>query len=342
MLISRFRGQKLANQLQLVTSLISHFGNCIVLWYGASLVIGGQLSIGQFVAFNILCSNVIHPILALAQLWDFQEIQTSLERLSDAWNTNPEKTQTSFTELPPIRGEVHFENVTFRYQSSCERNTLQNISFKVKAGQTIGIVGKSGSGKSTLVNLLAGLYRPDSGRILIDGYDITSISYQSLRSQLGIVSQCLLFSGSILENITLFSSEFSQEQAIAAAINAEAHDFIQALPFGYKTPVNGGMTLSNGQKQRIAIARALIRNPRILILDEATSSLDIQSERQFHENLRNLDMTTFIITHRYECIRNADHILVLDRGIILEQGNHQELIATNGLYNHLTQGQLHL
>jgi HlyB family type I secretion system ABC transporter len=345
---SRFRGQKLANNLQLASSLINHLGTTAVLWYGANLAIGKQLSIGQFVAFNMLLGNVINPVLALAGLWDeFQEALISMERLNDVFTAHPEENlEKPLQVLPPIHGEIHFQNVTFRYNLEEERNILENISFQVKPRQTIAIVGTSGSGKSTLVNLLAGLYQPHSGRILIDGHDIAAVSPQSLRSQLGVVPQeCFLFSGTILENITLYSSDFTLEQVIAAAKLAEAHDFIQTLPLGYHTRVGeGGSMFSGGQRQRIAIARALIKNPQILILDEATSSLDAESARRFQQNLPRFHplKTILIVTHRLSTIQKSDRILVLDRGILIEQGTHPELMALGGLYYHLAQQQLHL
>ncbi|MBR8836725.1 MAG: peptidase domain-containing ABC transporter [Stigonema ocellatum SAG 48.90 = DSM 106950] len=356
MLKARFRGQKLANNLQLANSLINHIGNTAVLWYGATLVMRGEMSIGQFVAFNLLIGNVVNPVLSLVRLWDeFQEVLISMERLDDVFAAQPEESpQKALLVLPPIQGDVHFENVSFRYNEDDMRNTLQNISFKVKAGQTIGIVGTSGSGKSTLINLLAGLYRPQTGRILIAGYDIAHVSLQSLRSQLGVVPQeCVLLSGTILENITLYSSDYTLEQAMAAAKLAEAHSFIEALPLGYNTQVGErGMMLSGGQRQRIAIARALIRKPRILILDEATNSLDAECELRFQQNLARWSRvsvashdactTIFIISHRLSTVQHADCILVLDRGILIEQGIHQELMTINGLYYHLSQQQLHL
>jgi ATP-binding cassette subfamily B protein len=241
---------------------------------------------------------------------------------------------------------VQLENVTFRYNQEQERNTLQNISFQVRAGETVAIVGRSGSGKSTLVSLLQGLYHPTSGRICVDGHDVRHASPQSLRSQLGVVPQeCFLFSGTILENITLYAGEFTLEQVVEVAKLAEAHAFIQDLPLGYNTKVGErGANLSGGQRQRIAIARALLGDPRIMILDEATSSLDTDSERRFQQNLARIsrDRTTFIIAHRLSTVRHADCILVLDRGILIERGTHDELIALQGLYYHLAQQQLDL
>ncbi len=348
MLKARFRGQKLANKLQLISNLINHLGNTMVLWCGANLVIGGGMSLGKFVAFNMLIGNVTNPVLALVKLWDeFQEALISLERLNDVFSSGPEEDpQKPLLVIPQICGEVHFENLSFRYNPDEERNTLQNISFQVKPRQTIGIIGQSGSGKSTLVNLLAGLYRPNAGRILIDGHDIAYVSPQSLRRGLGLVPQdCFLFAGTILENITLYSSQFTQEQVESAAKLADAHKFIQQLPLGYKTQVGErGSLLSGGQRQKIAIARALIRNPAILILDEATSALDAESEYQFQHNLTRIsqERTTLIISHRLSSVRHADSILVLDRGIVVEQGNHDQLIAIGGLYYHLAQRQLHL
>jgi len=345
---ARFRGQKLGNGLQVTGGLINTLGSTALLWYGATLVIQDQLTIGQFVAFNMLIGNVINPVLALVNLWDeLQEVMVSVERLNDVFSAQPEESpQKPMLALPHLRGEVQFENVTFRYNPEQERNTLQNISFGVKAGQTIAIVGRSGSGKSTLVSLLQGLYHPTSGRICVDGHDIRHASPQSFRSQLGVVPQeCFLFSGTILENITLYAGEFTLEQVVEVAKLAEAHAFIQDLPLGYNTKVGErGTNLSGGQRQRIAIARALLGNPRIMILDEATSSLDTDSERRFQQNLARIsrDRTTFIIAHRLSTVRHADSILVLDRGILVERGTHAELIALQGLYSHLAQQQLDL
>ncbi|NJK48468.1 peptidase domain-containing ABC transporter, partial [Candidatus Gracilibacteria bacterium] len=345
---AQFRAQKLGINLQTASSLINSLGSTALLWYGAMLVINGQLTIGQFVAFNMLIGKVLSPILSLSGIWDeLQEVIISVERLNDVFGTTPEESPDKpLLVLPAIRGEVNFENVTFRYNSDEDRNTLQNISFKVKPGQTIAIVGRSGSGKSTLVKLLQGLYHPNSGHIWIDGHDISHVSPQSLRSQLGVVPQeCFLFSGNIVDNITLYRPEYTLEEVIDVAKLAEAHAFIQSMPLGYNTKVGErGANLSGGQRQRIAIARALLGQPRILILDEATSSLDTESERRFQQNLARLsrDRTTFIIAHRLSTVRNADCILVLERGSIVEQGIHEDLMQQEGLYYHLAQQQLNL
>jgi subfamily B ATP-binding cassette protein HlyB/CyaB len=347
----RFRGQKLGIGLEALTGLINTVGSTALLWYGATLVIQNQLTIGQFVAFNMLIGQVLAPVLSLANLWDeLQEVLVSVEKLNDVFATVPEETpDKAMLVLPSVQGNIKFENVTFRYgeDEDRERNTLQNISFEAKPGQTIAIVGRSGSGKTTLIKLLQGLYKPNSGHIWIDGHDIEHISPQSWRSQIGVVPQeCFLFSGTILENITLYRQEYTLEQAIEAAKLAEAHAFIQGMPLGYTTKVGErGANLSGGQRQRIAIARALLGKPKILILDEATSSLDTESEQRFQQNLARLagERTTFIIAHRLSTVRSADLILVIDRGIIVQRGTHNELIADRqGLYSYLAQQQLAL
>lgn len=344
----RFKGQKLAINLGLLSGVINSAGGIVILWFGATLIIRNQLTIGQFVAFNMMVGRVVGPVLSLVDLWDeLQEVLIAVERLNDVFDNKPEEASQNLSlVLPQLRGDFSLENVTFRYETEQEYNAIQNISLEVKKGQTVAIVGRSGSGKSTLVKLLQGLYYPTSGQLLVDGHQIQHLSLQSLRSQLGVVPQdCFLFSGTIAENITLHRSEFSLEQIIETAQLAEAHAFIQAMPLGYKTKVGErGSNLSGGQRQRIAIARALLGNPPVLILDEATSSLDTESERRFQENLRRLsrERTTFIIAHRLSTVRNADFIIVLDKGNLVEKGNHEQLIAKRGLYFHLAQQQINI
>jgi ATP-binding cassette subfamily B protein len=348
LLNAQFKGQKLANGLQAASGLINALGSAALLWYGAALVIQDQLTIGQFVAFNLLIGHVISPVLSLMRLWDeFQEVMIAVERLNDVFSAQPEEMPgRPLLPLPPIHGEVQLEALTFRYDANADRNTLQNLNVSISAGETVALVGRSGSGKSTLIKLLQGLYPPSSGRILIDGHDVSHVSPQSLRSQLGVVPQeCFLFSGTILDNIRLYRPEFTLEQVVEVAKLAEAHAFIQELPIGYNTKVGErGANLSGGQRQRLAIARALLGDPAILVLDEATSSLDTESERRFQQNLARISTgrTTFIIAHRLATVRHADRILVLDRGILVEQGTHDQLVNRRGLYYHLAQQQLDL
>ncbi len=355
MVKTRQKGQNLTNGLEFARNLINHLGTTTVLWYGTHMVINSQISIGEFVAFNMLIGNTINPILALVKLWDeFREVLISIEKLDDVLATPSEKSpQKPLIELPLIRGEVHFENVSFGYDRQ-QQNILQNMSFHVKPGQTIAIVGQSGCGKSTLVKLLAGLYHPNSGRILIDGHDTTKVSPYSFRNQLGVVPQeIVLFSATILENITLYNREFSLEEVEAAAKLAAAHTFIEALPLGYSTMIGeGGISLESRQQRKIAIARALVKNPRILILDEASSHLDSQTQYQFQQNLDCFNhafintsskrTTTFIVTPSLCNIFTADNILVIDQGILVEQGTHEELMSKSKIYPGLVKQQLNM
>ncbi|NRB06965.1 MAG: peptidase domain-containing ABC transporter [Richelia sp.] len=338
----RFRAQILTNNLQLVNSAIKHLGITGVLWYGAKLVISQQMTIGQFVAFNMLMMNVLHSLLAWISLWDeWQDILISVEKLQDMWSNPTEKNPQVFTVLPDLQGAVKFDNVSFHYHAADEYPILKHISFNIRPQQAIGIVGTRGAGKTTLVNLLTGLYPLTAGHIFIDGCDITQISLSSLRPQVGVVPQeSPIFSGNITENITLYNSQFTHEQVIAVAKLADIHQFIQALPLGYHTPVgNGGINLSRGQKQKIAIARALINKPKMLILDEATDSLESQSGRRVQANLARLKCTKFIITHSLINLCQADYIYVLDKGNLIEQGTHEQLMAKHGHYHYLTQQQ---
>ncbi|WP_264328063.1 ABC transporter transmembrane domain-containing protein [Romeriopsis navalis] len=344
----QFRTQKFVNGLGVMSGVLNAIGSALVLWFGASLVIQDQLTIGQFVAFNMLIGRVIGPIMSVIGIWDeFQEVLISVERLNDVFATTPEEAVGEpMMPLPPVVGAVQFEKLTFKYDGAQDAPVLQNITLNVPAGQTVAIVGRSGSGKSTLIKLLQGLYHPTQGRILIDGHDIRHVSPSSLRSQIGTVPQdCFLFSGTILENIQMYRPDYGLTDAIDAAKLAEAHAFIQSLPLGYNTKVGErGTNLSGGQRQRIAIARALLGYPGILILDEATSSLDTESERRFQENLERItrDRTTFVIAHRLSTVQHADQILVIDRGMLAEQGTHRELMEQRGLYYHLAQQQLSL
>jgi ATP-binding cassette subfamily B protein len=320
------------------SQFLSKLSSLLVLWVGAYLVLQGKLTLGQLIAFRIIAGYVMSPLLRLTQLWQsFQETALSLERLGDIIDTPAEAAEDDQYNiaLPAIQGNVTYENVSFRFNPSGALN-LDNINLDLPAGAFVGIVGMSGSGKSTLMKLLPRLYPLESGRILIDGYDISKVELYSLRRQVGIVPQdSLLFDGTVQENIALNCPDASTDAIIAAAKVAAAHDFIMTLPNGYNTRVGErGSALSGGQRQRIAIARTVLQNPRLLILDEATSALDYESERQVCLNLAEAfkDRTVFFITHRLSTIRNANVILMMDRGIIAEQGTHQELMARKGHY----------
>jgi ATP-binding cassette, subfamily B, bacterial HlyB/CyaB len=317
--------------------LINKLMTAGVLYFGARLVISGDLSVGELVAFNILAGRVSAPVLRLTQIWqDFHQARLSVARLGDILNTTPEPIYTpGQTALPTIRGEVAFEHVTFRYRIDGPE-VLRDVDFRIPAGQIVGIVGPSGSGKSTLAKLVQRLYVPESGRVLIDGIDLNVVDASWLRRQIGVVLQeSVLFNCSVRDNIALVDCSMPIERIIAAAQTAGAHDFILELPNGYDTVVGErGSSLSGGQRQRLAIARALIADPRILIFDEATSALDYESERVIQQNMPRLadGRTVFIIAHRLSTVRRSHRLITIDRGRLAEDGTHDDLIRAGGRY----------
>ncbi len=341
-----YRGQMMGIKLQAISSIINTVSNTALIWIGASLVISGEFTIGQLFAFNMLSGNVIAPFQRLAGLWnELQEIAIAIERLCDVIEAKPEEDiDTSRQSIGKLRGYVKFENVTFRYNKDADTNILENINFEIKPGQTIALVGRSGSGKTTLSKLMLGLYMPTSGKISIDGKDLASISLHSLRSQVGVVDQdTFLFSGTVKSNITLAKPGAKQSEIEIAAEQAGAHEFISKMPMGYDTEIGeGGGMLSGGQRQRLAIARALLNNPRLLVFDEATSSLDTESERIIQQNLEKIrrNRSTIIIAHRLSTVQNADLILVLDKGVLIESGTHYQLMEKRGQYYYLNQQQI--
>ncbi|MBW4477562.1 MAG: peptidase domain-containing ABC transporter [Tolypothrix brevis GSE-NOS-MK-07-07A] len=322
------------------SNFLNKLSSLLVLWMGAYLVVQGDLTLGELIAFRIISSYVTSPILRLAQLWQsFQETALSLERLSDIVDTPQEAEEDrNNIPLPAISGKVRYENVYFRFKSDGPLQ-LCNVSLDFESGEFIGIVGQSGAGKSTLTKLLIRLYEQESGRILIDGYDISKVELYSLRRQVGFVPQdTLLFEGTIQENIALTNPDATTEEIIEAAKIAAAHDFIMDLPNGYNTKVGErGGSLSGGQRQRIAIARSVLQRPKLLVLDEATSALDYITERQVCLNLANAfkDSTVFFITHRLNTVKHADKIVVMDSGRVIEQGTHHELMAMEAHYSYL-------
>lgn len=327
------------------SNFLNQLSGLLILWMGAYLVVQGQLSLGQLIAFRIISGYVTAPLLRLTQLWqNFQETALSLERLADIVDSPPEADESNRNNIPmpSITGKVKFENIAFRFNPNGPLQ-LKNINLEFTPGTFVGIVGQSGSGKSTLTKLMPRLYDLESGRILMDGYDISKVELYSLRRQIGMVLQdSLLFDGTVMENIALTNPDATTEEIVEAAKIAAAHDFIMSLPNGYNTRVGErGSTLSGGQRQRIAIARTVLQNPNLLILDEATSALDYQSERQVCLNLAEAfnHTTVFFITHRLTTVRNADVIILLDQGAVVEQGTHDELMALRGRYYCLYQQQ---
>lgn len=328
-----------------ISGFLNKFSGLLLLWVGAYLVLQNQLTLGQLIAFRIIAGYVTSPLLRLVQLWqNFQETALSIERLSDILDAPAEVDETNRNNIPmpQLKGAVKYEGVSFRFMSSGPLQ-LTNVNLDFPAGAFVGVVGQSGSGKSTLTKLLQRLYEPTAGRIQIDRYDIGKVELYSLRRQIGTVLQdTLLFNGTVQENIALTNPEASTDQIIEAARMAVAHDFIMSLPHGYNTMVGErGSALSGGQRQRIAIARTVLQNPKLLILDEATSALDYNCERQVCNNLALAfrGRTVFFITHRLATVKNADVIVVMEQGVVVEQGTHQKLMALKGRYYCLYQQQ---
>ena len=320
-------------------TLISKAVTVLTLYFGARFVMQGELTVGQLIAFNMLAGQVSQPVMRLANLWtDFQQTGISVQRLGDILNTRPEVSGQR-TALPRLGGRITFDGVGFRYRPDGPL-VLRDLSLDIAPGQVIGVVGRSGSGKSTLTRLVQRLYVPESGRVLVDGVDLALADAASLRRQVGVVLQeNTLFARSVRDNIALADPGAPLEVVMRAARLAGAHEFIAELPEGYDTLVGEhGASLSGGQRQRIAIARALLTEPRILILDEATSALDYESERVIHQNMKRIAQgrTVIVVAHRLSAVRDADKIVVMDRGEIVESGNHHELLARGGgHYAHL-------
>ncbi len=333
-----FRAGTVSNWASSAVSLTGKLVTVCTMWFGARLVIDGELSVGQLIAFNMLAGHVAAPVMRLAQMWsDFQQVGVSVERLGDILNTGGEA--NGGVALPALKGEIDFDQLSFRYRAD-GRDILSDIELAIRPGEVVGIVGRSGSGKSTLTKLLQRLHVPQRGRIRVDGIDIALADPASLRRQIGVVLQeSQLFRGTVRENIALSDPGAPLEKVMHVANLAGAGAFISELPEGYETQVGEhGTGLSGGQKQRIAIARALMRDPRILIFDEATSALDYESERVIQMNMAAIckDRTVLVIAHRLSAVRHADRILVLERGRLVEQGSHEELVSRNdGLYAHL-------
>ena len=335
-----FKTQNLASWAHEGVNLIGKLVNAATLWYGAHLVMGNELTVGQFVAFNMFAQRVAQPIMRMAQLWtDFQQTGISMARLGDILNTRTEVPPSTAAQLPALKGRVTLDQLTFRYRPEAAP-VLNGVSLDVRPGEVIGIVGRSGSGKSTLTKLIQRLYTPEQGRLLVDGIDISLIDAAQLRRQVGVVLQeNLLFNRSVRENIAIVDPAAPLEAVMQAAQLAGAHEFISELPEGYDTMVGEqGASLSGGQRQRVAIARALFTQPRILIFDEATSALDYESEAIVQRNMAHIckGRTVFIIAHRLSAVRHAHRIVVMDKGRIVEGGTHDALLTKpQGIYARL-------
>jgi ATP-binding cassette subfamily B protein len=325
--------------------LIGNIGQALVQYYGGGQIIGGTLTIGEWQEFSMYLIFLIMPItmfgMIISQMSQAEASATRIFEILDAKNDVTD--MTGAVPLPPVKGEVKFDHVTFRYFGSGEP-VLKDVSFEAKPGQTIALLGATGSGKTTIINLLPRFYDPTEGCITIDGHDLCGVTLESLRSQIGIVLQeTTLFTGTIRDNIAFGKPDAGMDEIIAAARAAAAHDFILSFPQGYDTPVGErGVTLSGGQKQRVAIARALLLNPRILVLDDSTSSVDLATEYQIQKALDRLMVgrTSFVIAQRISTVINADMILVMDKGQIAGRGQHEELLEENEIYAEIYNSQL--
>ena len=342
-----FRAQMKTSQLLAtltpVIEFLSAIGVTVIIWYGGMEVIDGNLTSGALIAFLIYVVNLANPVKRLSKVYgNIQKSLAAAERVFAILDTEPDiKDMPGAIDLPEVKGHVALQHLSFAYSPG--QYALRDVSLEVKPGQTIAIVGPSGAGKTTIANLLPRFYEATEGSILVDGKDIRTVTMQSLRQQIGIVPQeTVLFNGTVYDNILYGRLDATHEEVIAAAKAANAHNFIDRMPDQYQTHIGErGAKLSGGQRQRISIARAILKDPRILILDEATSALDTESEKLVQQALDKLMIgrTSFVIAHRLSTVQRADMIVVLDKGRLVEQGTHSELLALGGLYSTLYQVQ---
>ncbi len=325
-----------------IINILSTIGITAIIWFGGHEVINGILTSGSLISFLIYAINLPNPIKRLSSVYgDIQRAMAAAQRIFEVIDTEPEANVRGAKDLPSIDGYVAFNNVTFQYEQGTP--VLTNISLEAKPGELVALVGPSGAGKTTIANLIPRFYDPTDGSITIDNTDIRTVTLQSLREQIGIVPQeTMLFNGTIYQNIVYGNLAATKEDVIAAAKVANSHEFIMEMPKGYDTPIGErGAQLSGGQRQRIAIARAVLKNPRILILDEATSALDTESEALVQQALDRLMVgrTSFVIAHRLSTVQRANLIIVMEKGKIVEYGDHDTLVKAGGLYSKLHQIQ---
>lgn len=332
----------LSSWINAIMGIIQMFSPMILLWIGTLLVLNGQVPLGTMLALNALATSFLTSLSSLVTTaQSVQLVQSHLERIADVMEAEPEQAHGAIVPPSRLTGKVRLQNVSFSYNKDAPK-ILHNLSVEIPSGQKVAIVGRTGSGKSTLGKLLLGLYLPMEGEIFYDDLPLQSLNYQAVRAQFGVVMQeATVFSGSIRQNVTFNTPDVSLERVMQATRLAALHDDIVQMPMGYETVVSErGAALSGGQRQRLTLARALVNTPAILLLDEATSALDVVTEQVVEHNLYQLSCTQIIVAHRLSTIRNADVILVLDQGRIIEQGNHQELLRQNGYYADLIRKQL--
>jgi ATP-binding cassette subfamily B protein len=343
---ARFKELLANNTVQALSRMLQLSGQILILYLGAHLVVEGKLTIGQLMALNMMFGMIATPVMRIVEMWSgFQDVNVAMERLCDVLDHDPEEEPgTSRIRLESIKGHIQFQNVTFRYNNEAKSNALDNVSFEVQPGQLAAFVGRSGCGKTTILKMIQGLYKPNEGKIKIDGVDLAHVSLPMYRQQTGVVSQNeYLFRGTIRENLTFNKPTATMQELVEAATIAGIHRQIMNMPMGYDSVISeGGFNISGGERQRLAIARAILHKPSILLFDEATSALDTESERHIQESMELIRAhhTMIVLAHRLSTIKDADIIFVVDHGRIVESGTYQTLLDARGLFYHLCKQQL--